>query len=327
MNKLISVKAAIALIETGVPLAIGGPEAALDELPAGNWIAGTIPYFMDADVCMTSREGRVFVTELSGMAAVRMASYGPEELAGIVANAPDNGFSLVIIPAFGQAHQSYAAEAANYPGAFLKPTVGWVSGVHLADIGKAAPKVYDGRTRAKYSDRAVVAYVTLPPGKMASVEIVNLFEPDDGDVLRFPKTSFEVRDCEINGRTTNLAEYVAARGLSDCHLPLVGDFGGAHINVSMQTVDFPGRRVALYAPVFPGVDYHFAKPVPDYAEAFRKLLAAHDGSGAVFTCNCILNFAFGDLEGKSIGGISGPITFGEIAYQLLNQTVATVRVI
>jgi hypothetical protein len=81
--------------------------------------------------------------------------------------------------------------------------------------------------------------VTLPPGRTASVESVNLFEPNGKDVLRFPQTSFEVRDCEINGRSVNLAEYVAARGLSDCHLPVIGDFAGAHIKVSMQAVDFP----------------------------------------------------------------------------------------
>ncbi|MEO0003956.1 MAG: hypothetical protein RLZZ22_1648, partial [Pseudomonadota bacterium] len=45
----------------------------------------------------------------------------------------------------------------------------------------------------------------------------------------------------------------------------------------------------------------------------------------VFSCNCILNFLFGELEGKAIGGVEGPITFGEIGYQLLNQTMVAVR--
>jgi hypothetical protein len=83
--------------------------------------------------------------------------------------------------------------------------------------------------------------------------------------------------------------------------------------------------VSLYAPVFPGVDYRLARPVPDYAAAFRARLAGYDASGAAFSCNCILNFLFGELEGKAIGGIEGPVTFGEIAYQLLNQTMVVVR--
>jgi len=40
-----------------------------------------------------------------------------------------------------------------------------------------------------------------------------------------------------------------------------------------------------------------------------------------FACNCILNYLYGKLEGKKTGDITGPITFGEIAHQLLNQTM------
>lgn len=327
MNKLMTVQAVTDLINQGTPLSLAGPESALKQLPAGNWIAGTIPYFMDSDICLTATEGKVFATDLSAIGSVRFASYAADELAGIAANAPTNGFSLTIIPAGGKAHQNFAADAASYPGAFLKPTVGWISGVHLSELGRLTPKVVDGRTRSVYEDRAMVAYVTLPAEKMASVEIVNLFEPGSGDVLHFPETSFEVKNCEVNGRRVNFAAYVKGLKLEDCHLPLVGDFAGAHVNVSMQRVDVENGNVVLYAPVFPGVDYRFAKPVPDYAAAFRQKLSAQDFSNTVISCNCILNFLFGELEGKTIGGIGGPITFGEIAYQLLNQTVVMVRVI
>ncbi|MBN8489555.1 MAG: hypothetical protein J0M20_17730 [Burkholderiales bacterium] len=325
MNQLISVLAASELIRTGAPLSIAGPESALDQLPAGQWIGGTIPYFMVAEGGTVVRADQVFVTDLSGIGQVSVTSYGPEELASIAANAPDNGFSLTIIPAGSQSHQRFAADAANYEGAFLKPTVGWISGVHLSELGQVAPKVYDGRTGTKHEDRAVVAYVALPADKMAAVEIVNLFEPDGGDTLRFPASGFTAETCMVNGEPTNFAEYVRHRGLDHGRLPLVGDFAGAHINVSLQSVG--ERSAVLYAPVFEGVDYQFAKPVANYAEAFRQRLAAQDSSGAVMACNCILNFVFGELEGKAIGGVEGPVTFGEIAYQLLNQTLVQVRVI
>ncbi|MCD2343297.1 hypothetical protein LRH25_23505 [Ideonella azotifigens] len=318
--------AAAALIRRGVPLSVAGPEAALDQLPAGNWIGGTIPYFMVADGGTVVTDDRVFVTDLSHIGQVRIACYGADELAGIVGHAPDNGFSLTIIPAGGQTLQRFSAEAANYPDAFLKPTVGWIAGVHLSDLAHATPKVYDGRTAAKHEDRAVVAYVELPADKMASLEIVNLFEPGSGDVLRFHDTSFHVRECEVNGERVNFVDYVRRVGLDHGKLPMVGDFAGAHLNVSLQGIDDAQGVVNLYAPVFTGVDYRFAKPVVDYAAAFRARLAEVDSKGVVMGCNCILNFVFGELEGKAIGGVQGPATFGEIAYQLLNQTMVMIRV-
>jgi hypothetical protein len=45
-----------------------------------------------------------------------------------------------------------------------------------------------------------------------------------------------------------------------------------------------------------------------------------------FSCNCILNFLFGGLEGQKIGNLQGPVTFGEIGYQLLNQTLVVLRI-
>ncbi len=35
----------------------------------------------------------------------------------------------------------------------------------------------------------------------------------------------------------------------------------------------------------------------------------------------MLNYVYGKLEGRHTGKLTGPITFGEIAYQLLNQTL------
>lgn len=326
MNTLITTAEAADLIQRGASLSLAGPESALDQLPAGNWIGGTIPYFLLPSGGAVVTEGHVFATTLSDVGHVTLASYGPEELAGICGHAPDNGFALTIIPAGGQAHARFAADAANFPDAFLKPTVGWIAGVHLDDLGQTKPKVYDGRTATKYEDRAVVAYVALPEDKLASLEIINLFEPDAAEVLHFESTGFQVRDVIVNGDKQNFAAWLATKGLAQSKVPLVGDFAGAHVNVSLQSVDAAAGLVTLYAPVFPGVDYRFAKPVPDYAAAFRARLADVNPQGVVFGCNCILNFLYGDLEGKAIGGVAGPVTFGEIAYQLLNQTLVMVRV-
>jgi len=325
MNQLMSIEAASEMIRRGLPLSVAGPEAVLDRLPQGQWIGGTIPYFMVEEGGVVVQDERLFVTDLSGLGQVRMGSYGPDELARISGEAPDNGVSLTIIPAASPTLRRFAAEAAGYEEAFVKPTVGWIAGVHLSELGRVTPKVYDGSTGQKYEDRAVVAHLALPEGRLALVEIVNLFEPDGGDVLRFGEVGDRVQTCLVNGETVRLADYIRSRGLAHGRLPLVGDFAGAHINVSLQTVG--EDSVSLYAPVFPGVDYHFAKPVDDYAAAFRAALAGRQLDGAVMSCNCILNFLFGELEGKAIGGVQGPVTFGEIGYQLLNQTLVVLRVV
>lgn len=326
MNKLISVAAAKQMIADGKPLCVAGSELALDLLPAGAWIGGTSPYFMLNSGGTIIDDAHVFVTELGSLGKISFASYGIDDLAQISSAGPENGFGITVMPAGSACHTRFAAEAATYDFAFLRPTVGWIAGVHLKDLGTISPKVYDGRTAEKFDDRAVVAYVALPDDKLAVIDIVNLFEPEEGDLLRFHSTGFEVVTCLVNGHETNFADYLRKRGLQDGTLPLIGDYAGARINVSLQHVGESGGKVSLYAPVFPEVDYRFAKPVGDYASAFKARLSAQPVDGVAMSCNCILNFVFGELEGKTISTLEGPVAFGEIAYQLLNQTLVMVRI-
>ena len=71
-----------------------------------------------------------------------------------------------------------------------------------------------------------------------------------------------------------------------------------------------------------GLTYKVAAPVGDYVAAFKSNLPRSASGNIAFSCNCILNYLYSNLEGKRTGSITGPITFGEIAYQLLNQTLA-----
>lgn len=41
----------------------------------------------------------------------------------------------------------------------------------------------------------------------------------------------------------------------------------------------------------------------------------------MFSCNCILNYMYAGLEGERPGDMTGPVTFGEIAYVLLTQSM------
>lgn len=321
VNALLPLETVAALIRSGAPLALAGRPEALAALPAGRWIGGTTAYFMTDEGGVVVDDAHVFVTDLSALGEVTFASFGPDELSRISSEAPDNGFALAIIPAQGECHSRFALEAPFFPDTFLKPTVGWIAGYDLAKGGPAL--VHDGSGQA-HPDRAVVAFVTFADEGLAQPQIVNPFRAGDGAVLHFADAGFAHRTCIVDGELTDFAKYLRAHGLDKGELPLVGDHGGALINVSIQRIG-DDDTVHLYAPVFAGIDYRMAAPLDDYAATLAAGVAAQPTDGACWSCNCILNFLFGKLEGKVVGGIAGPITFGEIAYQLVNQTHVTLR--
>lgn len=320
---LASKETAAALIERGATAFLAASEPVLTAMPRGNWIGGTIPYFM-ADEGGVIAEDRVFIAEFPASAALcAIRTYRSDELSTIATDAPDNGLTALIIPAGSAAHTAYAEHAPSYPDMFLKPIFGWISGVHLRDLGKISPKVIDGRTGELYADRAVALHATLPAGQVALIKIVNVFKQGSGDTLTFEHDGFTVEHCLVNGERRNFAEYLRDKRV-DTRLPLVANYCGAMVNVSIQNVAPEQGKVTLYAPVFHGIEYRVAAPIDDYVARFAAELPR--GAAPMFACNCILNFLYSELEGKSTGAITGPITFGEIAYQLLNQTLVYVEI-
>jgi len=266
-------------------------------------------------------EDRIFVTKVPEIALdAKVADYGPDNLADLYRDAPANGFTFLVLPAATEVHKTFAERAQSYEGFLLRPVVGWIAGVRVDRIGKEASAVFNGRTGKSFDTRGVALHVALPANKVVNLKIVNIFESGGGNLIRFEEAGFRVSKCLVDGKPANLAEYIAGNGIAT-EFPLVGDYNGSTINVSFQAVDAAAGTVDLYAPVFPGVDYHFAKPVEDYAAAFGKAIAVEEDR-PTFACNCILNFLYGKLEGKTTGPITGPITFGEIAHMLLNQTMA-----
>jgi len=325
MNDLMNLEEAGRLIAAGAVCCVAGDEAALRRLPQGQWIGGSIPYFMASAGGVVARE-QVFVTSLPETARLQVLT--ADEASRVVSDGPEHGYSIMIVPAGSQAHSRFAQEASTSSEALMKPTVGWVSGIHLSDIATAKPVVFDGRTGQAHHDGIVVARVDLPEDRLALVEITNIFEGDSGDVLRFETAGFDASEVLVNGERCNFAEYLQARGNADGKLPLVGDFGGASLNASVRHVDVAAGHVTLYAPVFPGIDYRLASPVADYVATFRQRASERSSEGLVFSCNCVLNFLYGNFEGQSLGATpAGPVTFGEIGYQLLNQTLVSLRVV
>lgn len=318
-GRLMSPDSVAELIRDGRFLSIAADESLLRQLPRGNWIGGTIPYFMGQDGGVSSRDA-LFVTALPRFASQpTIRFYDAADLPQICTDAPENGFSLVIIPAFSALHSCFAHDAPGYDDMYVKPLIGWIAGIHLDDLATARPAVVNGTSLEVDQERAIVMHVELPPDLHARIDIINLFRQGNGDRIRFPTTGFSADHCLINGQPANFAEYVTARGI-DTRLPLVADYSGALVNVSFKGVDREQGRVDFYAPVFDSIEYRLAAEVPDYINAFQSSMPDTDRPIA-FCCNCILNYLYSELAGKKTGGMRGPMTFGEIAYQLVNQTL------
>jgi hypothetical protein len=316
---LMSIEDAASLIRMGRFLSIAADETLLRKLPAGNWVGGSIAYFIGQDGGETTRD-KVFVAPLpvfDKRPSIRF--YDAADLHKVCLDAPDNGYSMIIIPAFTELHSQFARDAVGYGDMFVKPLVGWISGIHLDDMGKKAPLVVNGQTLTFDKQRAIVVHCELPADRYAHIDIVNLFRQGEGDTIRFPKKGFSAGECLVNGTAANFADYVSSQGV-DTRLPLVADYSGALVNVSIKAVNADTKSVDFYAPVFDDVEYRFAAPVPNYVDAFVDAVPdTHRPLG--FACNCVLNYLYSELEGKKTRFITGPMTFGEVAYQLLNQTL------
>ncbi len=308
-------------IKRGDYLMIAADESQLSDLPSGNWIGGTIPYFMSEEGGLVDKS-RIFVHTLEGISpgkTPRISIYDINSISRIAQETPEQGFTFVILPALSEIHLSYAKNAPDYPNMYFSPIIGWIAGIHLGDLGKLTPKVGFGPANGMLAENQVVAmHVPLPDHQLANINTVNLFSQGDGPAFTFAETGFHVSSCNIDGQASNLADYIKTNNI-DTRLPLVANYCGVMINVSIQQVN--DKSVDLYAPVFADVTYRFAKPVENYIETFERELPKSDTDKIAFSCNCILNFLYSELEGKKTGKIIGPITFGEVAYQLMNQTL------
>jgi hypothetical protein len=321
-NALESVSQVTQRIEAGQYLMLAGDEKQLSQLPKGNWFGGTIPYFMSDQGGLTSRE-LIHVTQIpDSWPTPKIQTYSLENISNIYQDIPESGFGLVTITALTEVHKSFGLKAHTYSGFASLPLIGWIAGIHLEDLNLASSKVFNGTDKSIHEDAAVAMHVTLPAGKHAEINIVNIFQQGDGDTIRFFEDGFAFSEVEINGNKQNFAAYLKEKEI-DTRLPLVFDSAGAAINVSFQQVDHEAGNVTLYAPVFAGVDYKIAAPVGAYVDQFQQLMHNNQPQGELaFSCNCILNYLYGELEGKQTKPFTGPITFGEVAYRLVNQTLA-----
>ncbi len=317
-RKLYNPEEVCTFIHQGKILVLAGDEKLLDKLPKGNWIGGTIPYFNDVNGGIFSCD-KIFVDDQTNAGLnFKISKYDKKNLSQITADSFNNGFSIAAIPAQSATHIEFALNSLKIPDIFKNPLIGFISGVKLDSIGKQTAKVFQGTTLEKFDDAMIVLHVQLPENKAARVEIINIFEQNtSSDIISFPIDSFVQTECYINGNKQNFVDYLDTVQ-HDIRFPLITNQGGALINKSFQQVNRETKEVALFAPVFRDEKYILSKNIDDYKTEFNDKLAATCATN--YSCNCILNFLYGDFENNKIN-ITGATTFGEIGYLLLNQTL------
>ncbi|MDR0473870.1 MAG: hypothetical protein LBH43_09415 [Treponema sp.] len=324
---LVSYETASQLIEAGRLLHFAGSETLLKKLPKGKWIGGSTEYFMAKEGGKVTAD-LLSVTDFSKTKDVyekfKIQSYDEKNICEVSADAYENGFSILIIPFDSVIHKEYAHNASEYKNMFLRHIAGWISGINLGKEGQT-PVAVNGFTGEVFSDKAVALHLQTKEDKTISVNIINIFEQDTASpVIEFTEEGFHVKECLVNGKGVVFADYITKNKI-DTKLPIVGDYSGSGVNISFKSIE--DGIVNFYAPVFQGIKYRIAKPVSDYADLFNKRILEQADDTSAFTCNCILNFLYGNLENNKIEAFAGPITFGEIAYQLVNQTLVYVTVI
>ncbi len=294
--------AVAAMIAAGRRLLIAGDESLLAALPRGCWIGGTAPLPPEADDVGPP----LVVTELPETAtAVTIRSYDAATLPRIAAPTLENGFTVLVLPAFTPLHTAYAEGIFRFEGIFDRPLVGWVAGVAPEHAGSRAPKVFDGLTGTASDRMAVAAHVALPPRLTPRVHVINPHRAGGNDELVFTQPGFSARHCMVNGEPVELVGYMRERGITPGR-PLVANCFGTPVNVSIRAVDGEAGWVHFCAPVFQHLRYRFADPLTPGAGTNLP-----DGVRPAFACGCV-------LENGSATGLLG---FGEIAYVVHNQTL------
>lgn len=321
-NQLLNFEETVKLIKDGNKLVISAEEVLLDKLPPGNWIGGTIPYFYIKGEKGKMDKESLFVHDFTDIAEdYKILTYNKEGLQEICQNGFNNGFHFIILPALQKIHLSFALNSPDYNDLYLNPLVGLVAGVDLDEFANGRKsKVYNGETGESFDDSAVVLHVELAENQVARLEILNVFDQESSPVIEVQSDSFTISDCLIGGKEGNLYDFIKETGY-DTRYPFTSDYAGALINASIQRLDDDKKEVVFYAPLFKGKKYYPAKHIENYAELFREKVTSLqvNEDQMIFNCNCILNYLYGNLEENDIG-FSGVATFGEVAYNLLNQT-------
>ena len=307
-----------AMILAGDNLLLAGDAKLLSQLPAGNWIGGSTPFFILHPENRTTSFDRIFVSQLPDFVTnVDVREYDETNIQNIFKDGPQNGFTVLIMPYASPVALEYSVNATNYEDFAVYPVCGWLSGQPLEIIMTEKSVTASGIGPCVSSEKGVAMHITLPESKYAEVHIFNPYKQGTGDSIMFEESSLVVKDAMINGEKRNFAEYLRGIGY-DMQMPLIASYSGAMINDVI--CDISGPVVPMSAPVFKDVDYRLG--VVDDAIVEPTLMS----DKIIFSVTCIGNFLQPHICEQYLRKMNGPVVFGEIAYQQIGQTTVYVTV-
>jgi hypothetical protein len=325
-NKLYTKEQVVEFIRQGRIMHLCGNEQLLKDLPKGNWVAGTSPYFMDevGKVC----DSKIYVDDFSFIAEeCEVITLDETNIAEIAKrNKYDNGFIFIILPIDSKVYFTFANSSLEYESIYDNPVVGYVSSVHVEDYGKLQPKVAAGCSGGTlYDNKAAVMYVKVSDRLRVRTEIINLDTIDDTTPsLKFPKSGFVQSDCLIDGKPGNIASYLeAVKGRIGHYPQLITSQNGALVNRDIKSVNVETGEAEFFSPAYDSDVYYLVKTNNDYFATFNRRLGRK--TDVIACLSCTSYFLEGDFEYRHID-FNGVYTFGEIAYQLLNKTIVTLEV-
>lgn len=323
-RKLYTKSEVIKFISEGRKMVLSADETILDQLPKGNWIGGTSPYFMDKTAGIFSKE-KIFVDDLTNVGInFKIEKYDKNSIKNIATNSFINGFVVLIIPGDSDVHFEFGINSLTYDKIFDNPVVGYIAGFDLKDIGKVSPKVYNGLENEKLESHGIAIHIELPKNKIARAEILNLDTIDKkSPEIRFPQTSFTQSECTINGKKSNIADFLSEINYKE-GLPIIANYNGALINRDIKVIDKEKKEVAFFSPVFHDETYYLANVIDNYYDLFHQKLKT-ENLDIPYSCVCVSYYLLGNLENKKIN-VEGVFAFGEIAFQLLNQTLVFLEI-
>ncbi len=306
------------MIRNGNKLLLAGDVKLLSQLPKGDWIGGSTPYFILHPEHRVTSHDKIFVTQLPDFVTdVAVREYDETNIQNIFADGPDNGFTVLIIPFGSQAAVEYALHATDYENFAAHPVCGWLAGQPLEIIMTEKSYAASGAGPHVYSDRAVAMHISLPETKYAEIHIFNPYKQGDGDTITFDYAGMTLKDAMINGKKRNIAEYLREIRY-DMQMPFVADYSGAMINV--VCCGMGEDTIQMSAPVFKSVDYRIASIDSKITEP--SLI----DDRIVFSVTCIGNFINPDICAQYLKKMNGPVVYGEIAYQQVGQTTVYVTI-
>jgi len=323
---LFTLEEVIRKVENKEFLIVLGNDELLQQLPKGNWIGVSAYYFMTKERGLSTNE-KLYVQNLSNYSeSVTIKSYKEDQTQDILKDRIAGGFTYLLMAPLTKVAENYATEVLSDISLYSIPILGFIGGAKYEDVQSGHKSYcYNGITGQRSDEEAIAIHVKLKQSFSPRIEILNIFEPElEGPRFNFDQNSFAVTDCTVDGQKRNLYDYMLENDIGRAY-PLISNHNGALLNCSIFQLDQENKTVYLASPTRKGKTYFLAKPFDDYMKAFQARFDTIDKSNIVISFNCYYNYFFGKLEGKKLE-IGGPITYGEIAYQLLNQTMVYLRI-